>query len=302
MSATIDTQHVARRRQRDSGSGTEPRQRLLSGLPLTERRLEIAGISTVVLEGGAGPPLVLLHGGIECGGVYWAPVAAGLAQAHRLVVPDLPGLGESAPVARLDDATFGEWFRALLDCTCSGKPALVAHSLGGPLAARFAARHRDLLRSLVLYGAPGVGPYRMPVGLIVAAVRLDLRQTQRNLERFERWAFAEPGETKGRAPEWFEAFDAYSLSCGRVPHVKKAMRQLIKANTRRIPDAELRLIDVPTSLLWGRRDRMVPLSLAQGAGGRLGWPLDVVDGAGHAPHLEEPEAFSRALHSALGRS
>ena len=63
----------------------------------------MAGISTAVLEGGDGPPLVLLHGGIECGGAYWAPVIARLAENHRLVVPDAPGLGESEPVARLDD-------------------------------------------------------------------------------------------------------------------------------------------------------------------------------------------------------
>ena len=74
----------------------------------------------MVLEGGDGPPLVLLHGGIECGGAYWAPVIAPLAERHRVIVPDLPGLGESEPVARLDAATFADWFAALLRETCEG--------------------------------------------------------------------------------------------------------------------------------------------------------------------------------------
>jgi len=115
-----------------------PRERMLAGLPVTERRLEVAGTATTVLEGGDGPPLVLLHGGIECGGAIWAPVVARLAERHRVVVPDLPGLGESDPVARLDAQAFADWFTALLERTCDGRPALVAHSLGGSLAARFA--------------------------------------------------------------------------------------------------------------------------------------------------------------------
>ena len=46
----------------------QTRQRLLADVDVTERRLRLAGVSTAVLEGGEGPPLVLLHGGIECGG------------------------------------------------------------------------------------------------------------------------------------------------------------------------------------------------------------------------------------------
>ena len=51
---------------------------MLAGLPLTERRERLAGAATSILEGGDGPPLVLLHGGIECGGAVWAPVVAQL--------------------------------------------------------------------------------------------------------------------------------------------------------------------------------------------------------------------------------
>lgn len=91
----------------------EARRRLLAGIPVTERRFDLAGVSTVVLEGGIGPPMVLLHGGIETGGVYWAPVMSRLAESYRLVVPDVPGLGESEPVARLDEEVFAEWCAAL---------------------------------------------------------------------------------------------------------------------------------------------------------------------------------------------
>ena len=90
---------------------------------------ELAGVSTAVLEGGTGQPVVLLHGGIECGGVYWAPVLAHLAERHRLIVPDVPGLGKSEPIAQLDSASFGAWLTALIESMCAAKPLLVAHSL-----------------------------------------------------------------------------------------------------------------------------------------------------------------------------
>jgi 2-hydroxymuconate-semialdehyde hydrolase len=274
------------------------RSRLLAGLPVTERRLELAGVSTSVLEGGAGPPLILLHGGIECGGVYWAPVVSGLAEHYRLVIPDVPGLGESEPLARLDAEAFRHWFAALVRETCDTQPALVAHSLLGSLAP-FAALSETLVRDLVVYGAPGIGPYRLPLGLMAAAVRFDLRPSRRNQERFERWAFLDLEQTRARDPEWLEAFDVYGVSCGRVKHVKKTMRHLIKTCTKRVPDAELCRIEVPAALLWGRHDRMVPLRLAEDASSRLAWPLHVVDDAGHVPHIEQPAAFRDALEAAL---
>ena len=67
-----------------------PRERMLAGLPVDERRLDLAGASTAVLEGGDGPPLVLLHGGIECGGAIWAPVSPGSPSATGSSSPTCP--------------------------------------------------------------------------------------------------------------------------------------------------------------------------------------------------------------------
>jgi pimeloyl-ACP methyl ester carboxylesterase len=283
-------------------TASEARARMLAGVPITEGVLDVRGVETNVLEAGDGPPLVLLHGGIECGGAYWAPVMARLAEHHRIVVPDVPGLGESAPVDRLDDDTFAAWFADVLDRTHCGRPTVVAHSLLGSTAARFAARHSDALRSLVVYGAPGVGPYRMPMRLRYAAIRFGIRPSPRNAERFDRFALLDLDANRRREPEWFAAFDEYARSRATVPHVKRTMRRLISAETKQIPDAELGRIAVPTTLMWGRHDRMVPLGLAQGAAERLGWPLHVVDGAAHAPHMEQPQAFVDALSAIVDTS
>jgi 2-hydroxymuconate-semialdehyde hydrolase len=270
------------------------RTRLLQGLAVDERRIEVNGIGTTMLEGGDGPPLVLLHGGIECGGVYWAPVISRLAQDHRLIVPDVPGLGESEPAGRLDLEDFTDWLTALLRLTCEETPSLVAHSLLGTLAARFAASHGERLQRLVIYAAPGVGPYRMPMGLRAAAIRFALRPSESNTERFERWAFADLDRVRRQNPDWLDAFTTYTRSRALVPHVKRTMRQLVATGTKQVHER----IDVPTTLLWGAQDRFVPLDLATTASTRLGWPLQIIDDAGHVPHIEQPDAFVKVLEEA----
>jgi 2-hydroxymuconate-semialdehyde hydrolase len=251
------------------------RTALLSGLPVVQRRLG----STSLLEAGSGPPIVLLHGGIECGGVIWAPVVAELAASHRLVIPDLPGLGESEP----DTASFDTWLRELVEQTCDEEPAVVAHSLVGTLAARC-----GIGRPLLIYGAPGVGRYRMPLALRTAAIRFGVRPTARNLERMERLAFH---DLDALDSGWREAFGAYMLDRARIPHVQRTMRRLVAAGTKQV--------ELPRcELIWGRHDRFVPLALAEAAGR----PLHVIEDAGHVPHVERPEAFTAVVAATVRRA
>ena len=80
-----------------TNSGSRHRARLLAGLPVIERRLQVAGVSTAVLEGGAGPPIVLLHGPGDFAGM-WMRIIPDLVTTHRVIAPDLPGHGTSEPV------------------------------------------------------------------------------------------------------------------------------------------------------------------------------------------------------------
>lgn len=274
------------------------RRRLLHGSPLAERRVDVAGIDTAVLEGGIGSPLVLLHGGIACGGACWGPVVRRLAERHHLLIPDVPGLGESAPVTPLDASTFAEWLEELLKIACDRDPIVVAHSLVGSLTARFASRHGDLLRGLVIYSSPAIGPFRPPPGLILASMRFDLKPSMANLQRLQRWPFLDPARLRSN-PKWLDGFNTYMLDRGSRSHVKRTMRQLFRAGTKEAPQADLQGIAVPTHLIWGRHDRMTPLSLGEGASARFGWPLHVVEDAGHVPHIEQPERFGMRLDAAL---
>jgi 2-hydroxymuconate-semialdehyde hydrolase len=229
----------------------------------------------------------------------WAPVLGRLAQQHRVVVPDVPGLGESAPAPRLDVDTFARWLAGLVGQTALDRPTIVAHSLIGSLATRVAILDSDLLGRLVVYAAPGVGPYRLPLALRYVAIRWAIRPTPRNAERFDRFALLDLDATRRRDPGWFEAFEAYTRARAVEPHVKKTMSRLVAAETKPIPAAQLARIEAPTSLLWGRHDRMVPVAIGQAAASRHGWSLHVIDGAAHAPHIEQPDAFVEALTDIL---
>jgi pimeloyl-ACP methyl ester carboxylesterase len=274
------------------------RERVVDGLPV--RMIEVHGTATSVIELGSGDPLLLLHGGIECGGVMWAPVVRDLATTHRVVVPDVPGLGESAPMERLDAESLGRWLIELVAATDVERPVLVAHSLVGSLAVRALAKGvGPRVRQLVIYAAPAVGPYRMPVRLRYLAVRFAMRPTAANAERFDRFALLDSDATRARDPEWYDAWAAYTQQRATTRHVKRTMSKLISPGTKQIPDAELAAVTLPTALLWGRDDRMVPLVVGEAAASGQSWPLRIVDDAAHAPHIEQPDGFVKTLREIM---
>ena len=165
--------------------------------------------------------------------------AALLPEHHQVVVPDIPGLGESAPVARLDVDTFEGWLTALVDQLALQQPTVVAHSLIGSLAAGFATRNTGVIGRLVIYAAPAIGAYRMPLRLRYVAIRFAIRPSAHNAERFDRFALLDLDATRRRDPDWYAAFDAYTRARARAPHVKRTMRQLISTASKRISDTDL---------------------------------------------------------------
>lgn len=112
------------------------RDRMLAGLPVTERRLDAAAVPTVVLEGGDGPPVVLLHGPGESA-VNWPWTIPDVATSHRVAAPELPAHGSSGTgEAPLDTDLAVAWLDDLLEGTCAEPPVVVGHVLGGASASR----------------------------------------------------------------------------------------------------------------------------------------------------------------------
>jgi len=280
--------------------GNDARRRVLAGAPVTERRLDLAGVSTALLEAGDGPPVVLLHGQGGWSGV-WLPVAGDLAATHRVIAADLPGLGASlVPGGPPDAARVLDWLGELIRQTCPAPPALVGVSLGASIAARFAIAHPDRLSRLVLVDAGSLARFRPAPGVLLALVRFVARPSERSQRSFLRQVTVDPAGARAAIGERWEASQAYGLELARTPSVREANRRLLRElGTKVIPPAELARIAVPTSLIWGRQDRVMRLRIAEEASARYGWPLRVIEDAGHFV-VEQPEAFRRALRAALG--
>ena len=279
----------------------DARNALLAGLPVTEKRLALAGVSTAVLEGGKGTPLVLLHGPGEFG-AKWLRVIPELVSSHRVIAPDLPGHGASSVEgATLNAEGVLAWLDALIARTCAEPPVLVGQIFGGAIAARYAARHDKRIRALVLCDTLGLAPFQ-PAPEFGAALTAFLGQpSDGNFDGLWRRCAFDFDALRTALGETWDALAAYNLERARSPGVIPAMQQLMEHfGMPAIPGDELARIAVPTSLIWGRHDLATPLAVAQDASRRYGWPLQVIEDAADDPALEQPQAFVRALRSALG--
>jgi pimeloyl-ACP methyl ester carboxylesterase len=281
-------------------AGNRHRALLLSGLPVAERRLQLAGVSTAVLEGGSGPPIVLLHGPGDFAGM-WMRVIPNLVTTHRVVAPDLPGHGDSELAdGRLDADGLRAWLSGLIERTCPSPPVLVGHVLGGAIGARFAVNHSDRLSRLVLVDSMGLARFRPAPKFALALLAFLMRPTDRTYTRFMRQcSFDLDGLRHELGPRW-EPFLAYSLERAREPNAKIAGRLFREFGIPPVSPDDLARIAVPTTLIWGRHDRANRLRIAQDATARYGWPLHVIENCADDPPRDQPLAFLEALRTALG--
>ncbi|HEX7148898.1 MAG TPA: alpha/beta fold hydrolase, partial [Actinomycetota bacterium] len=152
---------------------------------------------------------------------------------------------------------------------------------------------------LVLVDAGSLGRFRPAPGVVLALVRFLARPSERTQEGFLRQIAVDPGTVRAMMGERWDASQAYNLDRARTPSVRAANRRMLKElGTKAIPPEELARIAVPTTLIWGRQDRVMRLRIAEAASARYGWPLHVIEAAGHFV-VEQPEAFRRALRAAL---
>jgi pimeloyl-ACP methyl ester carboxylesterase len=277
---------------------TIERERLLNNTPVAERRLELAGMSTAILEAGAGPPMVLLHGpGAHA--AAWLPAIPALAATYRVIAPDLPGHGATAvDDAPLDVARVLLWLDALIDRTCPAPPVVVGQLIGGAIAARFAADTPARVKALVLvvpFGLAGFAP-APAFGSALTGYLSD--PTGESHDELWRHCVRDLDGVRSRLGGRWEAMRAYNLALARSPAAADALQTLLALfAVPAIPDEVLARITMPTKLVWGRDDAIVSVSVGTAAAARYGWPIRVLDNTGNEPAIEDPEAFVMAVMS-----
>lgn len=262
--------------------------------------LRIAGVETRLRESGSGPPILLLHG-LGANGDYWCDVAPALESSFRLWIPDLLGHGFTArPPLRYRLADYDLWLEELLDHLSPREPlTLVGNSLGGLLCARYALRHPQRSARLVLVAAAGLTrpavPWRTRLLYLPQVLQRRHQTVHREPQRYVPFlvrAVVARGEVAPRIARLIaegspEGIPADSIFSGTA----RALLSPSASLWHRLEE-----LDLPTLLLWGDRDPMFPLALAQKALPRLPQAsLAVVPESGHLPMLEDPEGFLAAL-------
>src|SRR3954468_18160149 len=264
-----------------------------------ERWTEHLGVRIRTWERGEGPLLLLIHG---FGGAAWNfSELAPLLPGRRVLIPDLPGHGASTPLPA--SASLAGYADALAE-TLPGPVDVLGHSLGGVVALRLAERRPELVRSIVLAAAAGISSSTRSaevtitlVGLLqpgrIAGRRAGRIARSRRLRRlvFGGFEVANPDLLTERAgPRVLHGTTLHTDTIG-------AGRALVRDDPRQ----ELDRVRCPVLVLWGARDRQVPVSDGFGYGTRLRAPIRVIADCGHLLISERPDVCARATLELVAR-
>ncbi len=248
----------------------------------SERTETIAGLSLHLLQGGDGPPAVVLHH--STGSLGWLPFYDALAEHFLVLAPDLPGWGESErPAWAREPRDVAILINRLLDGLLLEGVTLIGTGFGGFVAAEMATMTQSRLRALILVGAAGLQP---PQGEILDQIMLDHEEYVRVGFRDDdayRAIFDEEAAQELR-PVW---------DFGREMAARLTWRPYMF--NPRLPHL-LPEVQTPCLLVWGENDRVVPLSCGERyAQSMPNARLEIVPQAGHLVELEEPQTLATMI-------
>jgi pimeloyl-ACP methyl ester carboxylesterase len=240
---------------------------------------------------GAGPAVVFFHGPW---GLTWGPFLDALARHFTVYAPEHPGTtpGEPDTIQHVDSL----WdlvlcYDELLEHLKLRDVMLAGHSFGAMMACEVAAMHSSRVKRLVLIDPIGLWRNNAPVinWMLLGPPEMPAYVFEKPDGAAAKALFSVPDDPEEAA-----------LARTRLTWAMGATGKFIWP----IPDKGLKKrihrIAAPTLLVWGEGDRLVPRAYAKEFAGRLAdTRLEVVAGAGHAPHLEQPESTARVVQAFL---
>jgi pimeloyl-ACP methyl ester carboxylesterase len=248
---------------------------------------------------GVGPVALLVHG--QPGqGADWADVAAGLVSSNRVLVPDRVGYGRTGGTA-VGMAANADALARLLDDKSLDSATVVGHSFGGGVALSMALRHRDRVDALVLVSSVGtrrsLGPYDRILGLPVLGEGLAFGGWE-----LSRWLLPPLRRRSAHLPPALGSRlraipEQPAPAEGDRGHGAATWRSFVteqRALLAETPSLEPRLssVQVPTAVVAGRRDRLVPARASADLAAAIpGAELVWVAGVGHLVPQEAPDVL-----------
>jgi pimeloyl-ACP methyl ester carboxylesterase len=253
---------------------------------------------------GRGPVLLLMHG-ITDSSATWAPVTPSLQERFTLVAPDLLGHGDSAtPRGDYSLGAHASGVRDLLSALGHSRVTVVGHSLGGGIAMQFAYQFPERCERLVLVSSGGLG---REVHLLLRAAALPgadyvlpflasrhLVGVGRGIGSLLGRVRLRPGGDLDALARGFASLD----NAGSRQAFLHTLRSVIEPTGQRVHAGErLALVAaLPTLVVWGERDSIIPLRHGREAHAAMpGSRFVVFPGAGHMPHVDDPERFAEVI-------
>jgi pimeloyl-ACP methyl ester carboxylesterase len=273
------------------------------------RTVTLHGHAFSYTDSGSGPALLFIHG-ILGSQKQWAHLVDQLDEDHRLVVPDLFGHGDSAkPVGDYSLGAHAATLRDLLDRLGIEQVSLVGHSLGGGIAMVFAYLFPERVDKLVLVASGGLGrevspllrSATLPGAEYVLPVLASgwMRDRIASAGRLLATVGLRPGRDLTEVWEGFTSLgdaDPRRAFLATTRAVIDPGGQSVNAHDY-LPDAT----PIPTLVVWGTKDRMIPAWHAASATTSIeSCRVELFQGAGHFPHLDEPDRFAALVREFVG--
>ncbi|HEY3844670.1 MAG TPA: alpha/beta fold hydrolase [Acidimicrobiales bacterium] len=271
----------------------------------------IHGYRRAYVRAGQGPALLLIHG-IGDSSDSWRPVLDQLARHHTVIAPDLLGHGRSEkPRADYSVAAYANGMRDLLSVLEIDRATVLGHSLGGGVAAQFAYQFPERCQRLVLVGSGGIGRSVSPLLRLAAIPGAEFLMPLfglppvRAVSRFAADILQRFDTALGRdTEEVLAVFDALPNTAARRA-ILRTLRSGVdwRGQVITMLDRAYLAEGMPTLLVWGRRDAVIPLGHGRLAHVAMpGSELEIFDEAGHFPHHSDPDRFVELVEQFIGRT
>ncbi len=259
------------------------------------RRAETRLGPVAFFDEGRGHPLVFVHGLVGTRG-HFTHVVPAFLDTHRVIGVDMPGCGEShKPKARLSIRAYAETLLELLSGLGIEKATLVGHSAGGQVVATAALLAPERALRLTLINSAGMRSYPF-VSRMAGRALMRPWLVSRLLGVSSKWILDQVFHQKKN--QFVDQFVEESTSGRRDPHARRqTLREMGKVFHDLAPDLLTPTVKegasklaMPTLIVWGDRDRLVPLAAVRHIAARFPRArLEVIRDCGHMPMIEEPE-------------
>jgi pimeloyl-ACP methyl ester carboxylesterase len=259
-----------------------------------QQTVAVHGQKIAYYQAGKGSAVILIHG-LGADSRHWAANIDALSQNFRVIALDQIGYGQSEkPLMRYTVENFSDYLQGFLQALKISKASLVGNSLGGWVALDFTLRHSQMVEKLVLVDAAGLRPtaaLKVPAGGGKTLSPLNTHWFFDLMEANKEWATTDLG------PNAFERH----VQNGDSYTVASSVAEMIAG--RDFEDQKLGKVRVPTLIIWGRDDVLIPLPMGEKLHqGIAGSQMVVIDGTGHIPMVSKPAEFNEAVRKFLSPS